>query len=117
VLEPEIDRNWKSRKLEKTCASDSAGQRRWGAQNWRILQRRLATLDAAECLRDLENVPGGFHELKADRRGQFSLDLWGPMRLVFVPDHDPVPRVEDGGIDRSQVTRIQIIEVVNYHGR
>jgi proteic killer suppression protein len=115
VLESKIEVTWKSRKLEKTCASDSAGRRRWGAQNWRILQRRLATLDAAACLGDLENLPGRFHELRADRPGQFSLDLWGPTRLVFAPDHDPLPRRQDGGVDRSRVDRVRILEVVNYH--
>jgi proteic killer suppression protein len=41
--------------------------------------------------------------------------LWGANRLVFEPDHDPIPTLEDGGIDQSAVTRIKILEVVDYH--
>ncbi len=46
----------------------------------------------------------------------FAVTLWGGYRLVFEPDHDPVPRIFDGGIDRTKVTGILIKEVVNYHG-
>ncbi len=52
----------------------------------------------------------------ATARAKFALYLWDPYRLVFVPDHDPIPRLEDGGVDRSLITRIVIMEVVEYHG-
>ncbi len=44
------------------------------------------------------------------------MSLWGSYRLVFVPDHDPIPTRADGGIDRTLVTKISITEVVDYHG-
>lgn len=72
---------------------------------------------AAPTLEQMEGVPGKCHQLTGDRAGQFALSLWGSCRLVFVPDHDPVPRLADGGIDRSRVTRIAIKEVVDYHGK
>lgn len=36
-------------------------------------------------------------------------------RLIFIPDHDPVPRKDDGGIDLAQVTKITILEITDYH--
>lgn len=81
-----------------------------------MLKRRLASLVAAPTLKDLDGVPGHFHELRGDRKGQFACALWASMRLVFVPDHDPVPTLPDGGIDRAQITAISITEVVDYHG-
>ena len=40
------------------------------------------------------------------------------IRLVFEPNHDPLPRREDGGIDLDQVTAITVIwEVIDYHPR
>lgn len=111
-----IEISWSDRKLEKSCASDKVGRRKWGADRWRLLQRRLASLLAAPTLKDLDGVPGRCHQLQADRRGQFAMSLWGSYRLVFVPDHDPVPTQADGGIDRSLVTKISIAEVVDYHG-
>jgi proteic killer suppression protein len=108
--------SWSDGKLEKSCASDKAGARRWGAQNWSTLKRRLATLRAAPTLKDMDNAPGRCHALSANRAGQFAVSLWGQYRLIFLPDHEPVPRLDDGGIDRAGVTRIEITEVVDYHG-
>jgi plasmid maintenance system killer protein len=65
----------------------------------------------------MDGTPGNCHQLlHADRAGQLSMSLWGPYRLIFEPDHDPVPRLPDGGLDRSLVTKILIKEVVDYHG-
>jgi proteic killer suppression protein len=114
VLDIEI--SWSSRKLEKTCADDRQGSRHWGANNWKLLKRRLAALSAAPTLADMRGVPGNCHQLHADRDGEFAVDLWGPYRLIFQPDHDPVPSLDHGGIDTSNVTQITIEEVADYHG-
>lgn len=111
-----IDIAWSDEKLAKSCASDRHGQRRWGADHWKLLKRRLISLEVAPTLQDMDGVPGRCHRLTADRRDQFAVALWGSYRLLFVPDHDPVPTHPDGGIDRSRVTRILITEVVDYHG-
>lgn len=81
-----------------------------------MLKRRLATLAAAPALADMANLPGRCHALRGDRQGDFAVNLWGSYRLVFGPNHDPVPTLADGGLDRSRVTRILIKEVVDYHG-
>lgn len=107
--------DWSDEKLSKACASDRQGQRRWGADRWKLLKRRLAALEAAPTLLDMDGVPGRCHRLKADRRNQFAVCLWGSFRLLFVPDHDPMPTLDDGGIDRGRVTRVLILEVVDYH--
>ena len=100
-----IDISWSDRKLEKTCASETSGQRSFGADGWKITKRRLSSLIAAPTLGAMDGVPGKCHALSADRAGQFAVNLGGAMRLVFAPDHDPVPRLEDGGINTSLVTR------------
>lgn len=107
---------WRSGKLEKLSATDREGTRYWGAKRWPVLKRRLAMLAAATTLSEMRNLPGRCHQLGADRAGEFALDLWGPSRLIFEPDHDPCPRLADGGIDQDNVTRIRILEVVDYHG-
>jgi proteic killer suppression protein len=38
-----------------------------------------------------------------------------PQRLVFEPAHETTPRLEDDGIDWSQVTQICIIWIGDYH--
>jgi proteic killer suppression protein len=80
------------------------------------LRRRLASLLAAPTLKDMDGVPGRCHALGADRHGQFAVSLGGSHRLIFIPDHDPIPTLPDGGIDLTLVTKISITEVVDYHG-
>jgi hypothetical protein len=80
------------------------------------MARRLQALGSVEALSDLEGAAGRCHQLHSDRDEQFAMSITGSLRLVFVPDHDPIPRLQNGGIDRSRVTRIKILEVVDYHG-
>ena len=113
---PVIEVSWDSRKLEKACSDDRLGSKRWGQDNWKLLKRRLAALRAAPTLADMHGVPGRCHQLHADRDGDFAVDLWGPYRLILVPNHQPIPSLDDGGIDTSRVTEITIKEVDDYHG-
>lgn len=55
------------------------------------------------------------HELKGDKAGIFSIDLDHPYRLLFRPDHDPLPQRSEGGIDWSQVIAIVILEIEDTH--
>jgi len=55
------------------------------------------------------------HELTADRKGQISVDLQHPYRLLFIPANVPLPRKPDGGLDWSAVTEIEIIEITDTH--
>ena len=80
------------------------------------IMSRLAVLKNARTLGDVPSTPPErCHPLKAKREGQYAVDLAHPRRLVFKPNHDPVPRKDDGGIDPAKVTSITIIEVVDYH--
>lgn len=112
-----IDISWSDRKLQKSCASDKNGKRTFGADQWKVLKRRIFSLEVAPTLADMNGVPGRCHQLSADRSGQFSLDLRGSYRLIFQPNYESVPLRDDGGIDRTRVTKIVITEVVDYHGR
>lgn len=115
--ESAIEISWSSRKLEKVCTDDRQAVRRWGTDNWKILRRRLAALLAAPTLADMTGVPGNCHQLHADRAGEFAISLWGSYRLIFEPAHNPFPALTDGGVDRALVTKIEIKEVVDYHGQ
>lgn len=105
---------WADRKLGKACARDKTGRRHFGEKRWRLLRRRLGELLAAPTLADLRGVDR-FHQLSADRSGEYAMSLDGPYRVVFQPV-EPVPRRADGGIDETRVDRVEILEVVDYHG-
>lgn len=79
------------------------------------LQQRLVELAAANTLADMKGMPGHCHELTANRKGQLALDLIQPNRLVFKPSHNPVPPDAGGGLDWAKVTRIIVLEIVDYH--
>ncbi|MEJ2039194.1 MAG: hypothetical protein P8X55_09700 [Desulfosarcinaceae bacterium] len=50
------------------------------------------------------------------RAGQLLVDLDHPYRLIFIPDHEQVPGLEDGGLDWARVTAIKILGVEDTHG-
>lgn len=50
-----------------------------------------------------------------DRLGQFSLDLAGGKRLVFKPDHEPIPVDVHGNIEWAEVTSVSIVFIGDYH--
>lgn len=82
----------------------------------KVIKIRMAVLQAATTLAQVPTTPPDrCHQLHGDRDEQFAVDLVHPRRLVFKPDHEPVPRREDGGIDLAKVTAIEIIEMVDYH--
>ncbi len=97
-------------------SDDGRARKVWGAVRAASLRKRLDDLAAAGCLEDLRNLPGRCEELTGDRAGTFSVRLDKSFRLIFEPADDPIPRKPDGGIDRARVTRVRILEVVDYHG-
>jgi toxin HigB-1 len=102
-------------KMAKICSSESEMRRTYGSMARKLMQR-LEELRAAEALSDISHLPPArLHELTGDRAGQFSVDLDHPYRLLFKPDHDPVPTKDDGGVDKEQVTEIVIVDIADTH--
>ncbi len=82
----------------------------------RTIWRRMAVLKNASNLSSVPTTPPErLHQLTGNRELQFAVDLSQPHRLVFVPNHEPMPAREDGGLDRDRITAIVILEVVDYH--
>ena len=102
-------------KLAKLCNSEKKLRGEYGPRMAGLIQQRLMDLAAAETLKSMKDVPGRCHQLTANLDGLFAVDLVHPDRLVFAPDHDPVPQLSAGGVDRSKVTKIEIAGIGNYH--
>ena len=111
-----MDISFRDRRLVKQFSEQRLLQKKHGAVRARKIIQRLSTLQAAETLEDMRTLPGRCHELTGDRAGQLALDLDGPFRLIFEPDHEPIPRRDDGGLDWTAVTAVTIIGVEDYHG-
>lgn len=107
---------FKTGKLRKECNEENQMVKRFGPQRAKLLKRRLAELTAATILEDLLTLPQTrCHELKGDRKGQLSVDLGHPYRLIFEPAHNPRPKKPDGGLDWTKVTEIRILGVEDTH--
>ena len=104
------------RSLAKAVNSERELLKRYGRNMANVLRIRLGVLQAAPNLAAVPtDKPVRRHLLKGNRAGQFAVDLVHPHRLVFKPNHAPIPLREDGGIDTKHVTAITIIDVVDYH--
>ena len=110
--------DFKSKKLAKCCNSFKDAVKVWGDQYAYKVFQRLNELRAGETLQDISHLPPPkCHELEGNKAGQFAVTTKQPARLIFEPDHDPIPKKADGGIDRNLVTDIIVLEVEDYHGK
>lgn len=111
-----MDITFKTGKLAKLFNSERALYREFGKENGRVLMRRLLMLMAAPTLAEVSYLkPERRHALTGNRKGQFAVDVKLPDRLPFRPNHDPLPRMEDGGIELTKVTAITVLGVEDYH--
>jgi len=102
--------------IQKLCSRKAVAQKKLGGKTAMKLQQRMMELKAAETLTDISRLPPPrCHELKGNRKGQLSVDLEHPYRLLFVPANNPIPKKEDGGLDWDQITEIEIIGIVDTH--
>jgi len=101
--------------LRKRMEDERAMSKAYG-ERAKPLKLRLVLLRQAKCLADVPHTPPPRrHRLTGDREGQYAVDLKQPWRLVLEPANDPLPLLEDGGLDLSAVTKIRIIDVIDYH--
>lgn len=104
-------------KLERLAHDERRCQKALGARRSSLFLFRLAQLEAAECLEDLRYASGHWHELKGDRKGEWACDLDQPYRLVFTPQESPIPSDEHGRYLWIEIKGVEIVEIVNYHGK
>lgn len=111
-----MDILFQTTKLQKLCTDAKDAQRRYGERCAKLLRRRLDDIRAVDSLAILRTIPGPrCHELAGDRKGQLSVDLEHPLRLIFIPAHEPRPCKPDGGLDWTMVTKVMIVEIVDTH--
>jgi len=111
-----MDILFKTKKFMKQCNKYTLMVRAYGPRRSKLIQRRLDEMRAADSLEDLRYLPRiRCYELRGNRKGQLSVDLDHPYRLIFRPAHDPFPEKEEGGLDWSKVTLVEILKVDDTH--
>jgi len=71
-------------------------------------------ISAARSVNDLNHQPPTrCHPLHQNREGQYAVNLNENNRLIFIPISTDGSSLK--GVDPSQITRVRILEVVDYH--
>ena len=105
------------RKLAKVAHDDRKLTKTYGSARAKKIKIRLDDLRDVNNLEETRHLPGKYHELTADRKGQWACHLDGSVRLVFVPHEDPIPTGADGKYRWIEILGVEVIEVVDYHGK
>lgn len=103
------------KKLQKIVNDDRKMFKEFGKVRAEKIRNRLTQLLDAVTLDDVRFLPGNYHELTGNRKGQWACDLDQPYRLVFEPHEDPIPANEQGQYLWFKIVGVEIIEIVNYH--
>lgn len=99
-------------KLKKQLSSEKEMLKTFGRDRAKPLRLRLGILAKAKSLADVPvDPPPRCHQLKGKRKEQFAVVLVGNWRLIFEPD-PPIT----GHVNRAEVKKIRLLEVVDYHG-
>jgi proteic killer suppression protein len=110
-----MDLTFSTKKLEKLANDYRKCQKELGYIRSKILSKRLNDLRVAETLEDVRYLPGHYHELVENRKGQWACDLDQPYRLVFEPHENPIPVTSDGNYIWVEIKGVEIIEIIDYH--
>jgi plasmid maintenance system killer protein len=110
-----VEISYKNRKFEKQLTDPKEMSKSFG--QWAVkIKMRLKNLKDADNLAIMRTIPAArCHELTGDRKGELAVDVSGNYRMIFEPNHDPIPQKEDGGLNWEGVTSIQINEIEDYH--
>jgi proteic killer suppression protein len=103
------------KKLEKLANDWAKCQKAMGNTRAKLYHKRLNELRAAETLEDVRHLPGHYHELKSNRKGEWACNLDQPYRLIFVPQEVPIPTDTHGKYLWPEIKGIKIVEITDYH--
>jgi len=110
-----MDITFADKKLQKLAENYKKCQQVMGNKRAKLYFKRLNDLHEADSLEEVRNLPGRYHELLGNRKGQWACDLDHPNRLVFESHQKPVPTDNDGKYIWIEIKGVDIIEITDYH--
>lgn len=105
------------KKLMKMANNDRTAVKELGSRRAKLFKERLDDLRDAATLEEVRYLPGHYHELTENRKGQWACDLDQPYRLIFQPHEVPIPEDKNGRYIWLEITGVEILEINNYHGK
>ncbi len=107
--------SFKTKKLEKQLTNLPQMKKAFGTRTKKVNQR-MGEIKASDNLSVLMSIPAArCHQLTGDKKGSFAVDISNNHRLIFEPNHNPIPRKDDNSIDHIKITDIQILGTEDYH--
>lgn len=107
--------SYKTKKLEKSLTTDKGLAKGYGTLAKKV-KMRMQQLKAADNLWAVSRLPAlRLHPYKGDRKNLCSINIQENWRILFQIDQDPVPTLEDGGVDLKAITIIKIEAVEDPH--
>ena len=108
---------FQNNKLRKLAENERKCYKELGERRATLFLQRLDDLYNAVTLEDVRYLPGNYHELTANRKGQWACDLDQPYRLIFEPLENQIPSDENGKYLWVKIVGVEIVEITNYHGK
>jgi len=110
-----MELSYKNNKLIKSLTTDKGLAKSYGHLAKKIKQR-INQLESADNLATIQQLPAlRLHEHIGKGKGTWSIDVHQNWRILFEIDHDPIPKLADGGVDLKAVTIICIEEITDPH--
>jgi proteic killer suppression protein len=110
-----VDITFSDNKLKKLANDFKKCQKEMGQIRAKLYNKRLGDLRNAFTLEHVRHLPGRYHELTGDRKGQWACDLDHPYRLIFEPHEKPIPTDSNGKYIWWEIKGVEIIEIIDYH--
>ena len=103
--------SYKNNKLKKSLTTDKGIAKSYGTIAKKV-KLRITQLENADNLEVITKLPV-LHIGKG--KGTWSIDIQENWRILFEINQDPIPTLEDGGIDLKAITIISIESVEDPH--
>jgi len=106
---------YKNNRLEKSLTNDKELIKTYGELAKKIKERRV-DLELFDNLGVISKMPAWrLHPYGGDRKGEWSIDIYKNWRIIFEIHQEPIPKLEDGGVNLSEVKVIKIVSIEDPH--
>ena len=112
-----VEISFGKKQLEDYAKDEKKRIKKLGPLRASLYKQRLDDLYAATTLEEVRYLPGHYHELVGNRKGQWACDLDQPYRLIFTPTDRPIPTDANGKYIWIEIDSIEIEDIENYHGK
>lgn len=107
--------SYKNSKLKKSLTTDKGLAKSYGTLAKKIKQR-INQLESADNLEHISKLLAlRLHQHQGNGKGTWSIDIQQNWRILFEIDQNPIPVLEDGGVNLKAVTIISIESVTDPH--